>query len=66
MARQHFNYFVMNRIEDIVNPLVESGGDLYWLGQASDASIETVEILLGSNCRVLFACFYQNTGEVES
>ena len=37
----------MSEIEEIVKPLSESGGDLFWQGQANEASVRRVEELLG-------------------
>jgi antitoxin YobK len=52
----------MDGIEEIVTPLVQSGQDLYWLGQASESSINKIEGLLGVKLPVSLRLFLLKYG----
>lgn len=52
----------MSNIEEIIKPLSQSGEDLFWHGQASEASVQKVEELLGVKLPISLRSFLLKFG----
>jgi antitoxin YobK len=53
---------IKSEMQDIVKPLIESGTDVFWLGPASQSSIDKIEELLGLKLPVSLRNFLSEYG----